>query len=156
MDVSPDSDPAIQMDSPELQGQWGQGASGVTLCALPSYWRATPEERHSVCNGAGPGWLIEHLPWYLRWTRRLADGLWGLDCNEVFDIHDWDFLFMPPTMEGFVESNNRLSDNLGRYVCAMTSNSLLRWARMRNGRRYMVLVREFGHRAYFDRTETAT
>lgn len=149
--MSPDSDPEIQMDSPELQGQWSQSASGITLCALPSYWRATPAERHAICNGAGPAWLLEHLPWYLRWTRRLADGLWGLDCHDAFDIHDWDYMFMPATMTGFVASNNRLSDNLMRLIWSQGSPHLLTWARVRNARRYLVLVREFGHRAFFDR-----
>ena len=41
---------------------WHLGECGATLCALVSYWRATPDERKAVCNGAGPAWLQAWLP----------------------------------------------------------------------------------------------
>ena len=134
-----------------LATAWRQGDCGVTLCALQSYWDAPPDERARVCNGAGTAWVQAWLPKPLRCLQWFANRLWGLDCREAFDIHDWDFLRMPATADGFRESNQRLADNLRRIIESKTKCPPLLWARRRNARRYVYLVSEWGYKAYYDR-----
>jgi len=130
----------------------------VTLAALPSYWRATPEQKAQYCNGAGPAWLQELLPWWLRWLQWLANSLWGLDCTEPFEIHDWDYAFLPPKAHWKVAADERLRANLMRTIHSRPTPTtrrgrLLRWARIHNAGRYLNLVRKYGFKAYFDRPQ---
>ena len=129
----------------------GQPEPVVMLAALPSYWEASEERRREVCNGAGPRWLDRFLPWWLRWLRVFADRLWALDCREAFDIHDWDYVFLEPTLDGKEEADSRLDTNLEMLVCALTRPGWLRDLRLREARRYVWLVREYGYKAFFDR-----
>ena len=124
---------------------------GVLLEALESYWQASQAEREAVCNGAGPTWLQAWLPWWLRWLRLFADRLWALNCREAFDIHDWDYVMLPATVEGKVEADDRLESNLLGLILNSGDNQKLQELRLRQARRYVGLVRKYGFKAYFDR-----
>ena len=121
------------------------------LRALRSYWEASREERARVCNGAGPRWLDRFLPWWLRWLRMFADRLWALNCRQAFDIHDWDYVKLPPTPEAKREADDRLRDNLDSIIRSAWGPRWLTQMRRREARRYVRLVREFGFKAFFDR-----
>ena len=129
-----------------------EAASGkVRLAALSSYWEASEAERRSVCNGAGPRWLDRFLPWWLRWLRVCADRLWALNCREAFDIHDWDYVYLPATLEGKDEADARLEWNLAGHIEAGGGPEWLRSLRRREAERYVRLVREYGFKAFLDR-----
>ena len=141
MTLAADADRAERRDVPGTEG----------LCALRSYWEASPLERARVCNGAGPRWLDRYLPWWLRWVRVFADRLWALECRQAFDIHDWDYAYLPHTPAGKIEADDRLHDNLDSIIRTARAPRWLTALRRREARRYVMLVREFGFKAFFDR-----
>jgi len=55
----------------------------LTLIAEKGYYNLTPERKAVICNGAGAAndWRSSLIP----------NTLWGLDCTEIFDIHDYAY-----------------------------------------------------------------
>ena len=53
------------------------------LIAEPGFHNLTFEEKSKICNGAGAAndWRSALIP----------NTLWGLNCTEVFDIHDYGY-----------------------------------------------------------------
>jgi len=135
---------------------------GVELSALRSFWVASKADRARFCNGAGPEWVLKHardvvalLPFpfgllaYLV-RRYLIDGLLGLDCRIVFDIHDWDYTFLGKVPSLKTLADERLAANLDVWIRSRTRLKWLIPLRLRVARDYGKAVREWGYKAFFD------
>lgn len=125
--------------------------SRTELLALHSYWDASPLERARVCNGAGPRWIDAYLPWWMRLLRIFVNRLWGLNCRQAFDIHDWDYAKLPQTPEAKVEADDRLEFNLRALINAAGGPTWLKNLRRQEAARYVFMVRFLGFKAFFDR-----
>jgi hypothetical protein len=89
----------------------------MTLECSPEYLAASPEVRHQVCNGCGPGgWKFDIIP----------DNLLGLPIHEPCDIHDWDYAF------GSTQADKEAADS--RFLRNMmdTINNYKGWTRILN------------------------
>jgi hypothetical protein len=60
-----------------------QRKSGPGLISSWAYKNITPEEKARICNGAGAAgnWISSIIP----------NTMYGLDCTEAFNIHDYDY-----------------------------------------------------------------
>jgi hypothetical protein len=130
--------------------QW-RNVDGVQLSALKSYWVADVETKLKCVNGAGPDWILHHIPKWMVIGRFFANHMYGLDIEECCNIHDWDYLNEELTEDGRLDSDNRLRENLYRTIRARESGKIFTWLRINNARRYYVLVRAYGSKAYFNR-----
>ncbi|MGZ4994168.1 MAG: hypothetical protein ACXWFG_06830 [Methylobacter sp.] len=60
-----------------------QRKNGPSLISSWGYKNITPEEKALICNGAGAAgkWISSIIP----------NTMYGLDCIEAFNIHDYDY-----------------------------------------------------------------
>jgi hypothetical protein len=60
-----------------------QRKSGPSLISSWGYKNITPAEKALICNGAGAAgqWISSIIP----------NTMYGLDCTEAFNIHDYDY-----------------------------------------------------------------
>jgi hypothetical protein len=60
-----------------------QRSGGVVLISSWGYKNLLPEEKAKICNGAGAAgkWISSIIP----------NTMYGLDCSEAFNIHDYDY-----------------------------------------------------------------
>ncbi|MEE7625440.1 hypothetical protein V3O24_04640 [Methylobacter sp. Wu8] len=61
----------------------GTPSSAPVLISSWGYKNLLPEEKAKICNGAGVAgkWISSIIP----------NTLYGLDCSEAFNIHDYDY-----------------------------------------------------------------
>jgi len=59
------------------------GSGGPSLISSWGYKNLLPEEKALICNGAGAAgkWISSIIP----------NTMYGLDCTEAFNIHDYDY-----------------------------------------------------------------
>lgn len=104
--------------------------NGVSLLAPESFWKATEEERHRVCNGCGSkgfGWLIPD--WFL-----------GINFEPACNIHDWMYSESKTELDKS-EADIVFLNNMMRLVDA--AGGLFRWARVQRAWTYYHAVRDF-------------
>jgi len=60
-----------------------QGSPSPRLISSWGYKNISPEEKARICNGAGAAgkWISSIIP----------NTMYGLDCTEAFNIHDYDY-----------------------------------------------------------------
>jgi len=111
----------------------------VSLRYCEGYDLLTEADKAKICNGAGAAgdWKSKLIP----------NKLWGLDCLEAFNIHDYAY-FVGVDMEDKQMADIQMLVNL-MILIDTTSFFLLRHARRRIAMNYYVAVDEFGDKAFF-------
>ena len=123
---------------------------GVDLEAPASYVNATPLDRSNVCNGVGPAWAFKSTK--LAWLKWLLNRIWGLDCSEIGNIHDWEYHFAEKTEMAKNSADDRFYDNLMEWVHQKSKSRVLLLLRIKRIRKYHYLLKEWGYKAFFDTT----
>jgi hypothetical protein len=110
------------------------------LDAWPGYWRLTAEEKSTICNGAGAAdrWISSFIP----------NTMYGLDCVEVFNIHDYDY-HVGITRDDKDAADLRMLENL--LIMINHKGGLLAWLRRRRAMKYYEAVVTFGDDAFFSK-----
>ena len=108
------------------------------LISRKAYKDLTPERKAEITNGAGAAndWRSKFIP----------NTLWGLDCTEVFNIHDYDYSV------GFTYEHKCLADtNLLLNLVRRINNhkGFLRIARRYRAMTYYDFVADAGEDAFF-------
>jgi len=77
------------------------------LIAEAGFNELTPEEKAKICNGAGASsdWRSALIP----------NTLWGLDCTQVFDLHDYAY-HVGRTYEDKCRADISMLINLIRFI----------------------------------------
>ena len=86
-----------------------KGKKEMKLFALPSFWKATAEEKRAVCNGCGPKrfFLGELVP----------DEWFDVCFTGPCDIHDWGYKYREPfCIESKQVEDRALRNNLVRVI----------------------------------------
>lgn len=118
-----------------MAGQVSPGVDG--LLSTYAYKQLSPQEKSKICNGAGAARQTISI--------FIPNTLWGLDCEECFNIHDYDY------WDGVTESerehrDNRLEKNL--HIRINKAAYLLRFVRKRRAAKYLYFVRKYGGEAF--------
>jgi hypothetical protein len=105
----------------------------------PGYYELTPEKKAKICNGAGAAgdWRSAFIP----------NTIFGLDCTEVFNIHDYAY-FLGVNLEDKYRADRAMLQNL----LILIDNScwpIFRWLRRLRAIDYYTAVVEFGNSAFF-------
>lgn len=92
-------------------------------------------EKSTICNGAGSASGV-----------KVPNTMWGLDCSNAFDIHDYDY------WRGENERHKRSADkrmlfNLATIIA--NRGGLMMWPRMYRATTYFVTVAFFGGKAFW-------
>lgn len=111
----------------------------IDLVAPEGYWELTPEEKASICNGAGSKGGI-----------KVPDTMYGLDMTEVFNIHDYGY-YIGETLE-----DKRLEDRRMLSNCLIMINNAKGWVhrilspfRRRRALKYYEAVYYLGAKAFY-------
>jgi hypothetical protein len=66
-----------------MPGRETSRSSGPSLISSYGYKALLPDEKAQICNGAGAAgkWISSLIP----------NTMYGLDCTEAFNIHDYDY-----------------------------------------------------------------
>lgn len=95
----------------------------------------TPEDKAIICNGAGAKGGI-----------KVPNTMWGLDCREAFDIHDYDY------WRGENERHKRSADKRMQFnmtTIIVNKGGLLMWPRMIRATTYFMAVVWRGKKAFW-------
>ncbi|MGJ0489609.1 hypothetical protein [Methylobacter sp.] len=108
------------------------------LLSDAGYKQLTTEEKARICNGAGAAgrWISSFIP----------NTMYGLDCIEAFDIHDYDY-HVGITRADKDRADRRMLDNL--LILINHAGGLLAWLRRRRAMKYYEAVHQFGDSAFF-------
>lgn len=105
----------------------------------PGYYALTPQQKSKICNGAGAAndWRSRFIP----------NTILGLDCTEVFNIHDYAYHV------GRTETDKERADinmlvNLLRHI-SDKGNRWSRWWANKIAVDYYYIVDEFGRDAFY-------
>lgn len=115
-----------------------QGNGQPRLISSLGYKNILPEEKARICNGAGAAgkWISSFIP----------NTMYGLDCTEAFDIHDYDYEVGVSGADKDRADRNLLSNLL---TLIDHRGGMLRFLRHRRAMKYYEAVREFGDEAFF-------
>lgn len=110
----------------------------IDLIAFNGYCNLNQDDVDLICNGAGAknDWRSKFIP----------NTIYGLDCSEVFNIHDYSYFI------GTTSFDKRLADNLmfsNLMAIINSEGGWLRWFRRRRALKYYEAVYELGHDAFF-------
>lgn len=105
----------------------------------PGYDTLTPEQKSKICNGAGAAgdWRNAFIP----------NTIWGLDCTEVFNIHDYAY-FRGVTLDDKHRADYAMLQNL-LILINDSKFGLIRWLRRLRAIDYYSAVVEFGTDPFF-------
>ncbi len=105
----------------------------------PGYYALTPEQKAKICNGAGAAndWRSQFIP----------NKILGLDCTEVFNIHDYAYS-IGQTDEDKDRADTNMLVNLVRHI-RHKGNTWSRWWAYVLSIGYYFFVDEFGHDAFY-------
>lgn len=103
-----------------------------------AYKNITPEEKAKICNGAGAAgqWISSIIP----------NTMYGLDCTEAFNIHDYDYQ-VGASREDKDRADKNLLDNLLTII--NHRGGWLKPLRHRRALKYYEAVNQFGDAAFF-------
>jgi len=101
----------------------------------PGFYQLGMLEKDSICNGAGSAKGL-----------KVPNTMWGLNCIEAFDIHDYDY------WRGENERHKRSADkrmlfNLATII--VNKGGVMMWPRMYRATTYFVAVAFFGKKAFY-------
>lgn len=120
--------------------------------ATPNYYAATDAQRAKICNGAGAAWMYSLLPAFVRWFLTFAGNrLFGLDCKEAFDLHDWGYHYREKTKAAKQEEDINMLTNL--FTLINEAGGCLQKPRIWLAKLYYKAVAELGYKAFFDVVE---
>ncbi len=106
------------------------------MLARPEYFSLSAEEKAAICNGIGAdSGLTVHFP----------DTIWGLDCKEAGDRHDYDYEI------GGTEEDRAIADAVFLHNCRTLIRKgswWLRWPRERRAVSYYLALRVGGKKYY--------
>lgn len=112
--------------------------SKVSLIAPDGYYKLTPEEKASICNGAGAKGGI-----------KVPNTMYGLDLTEAFNIHDYGYYV------GATNADKRNEDRRMLSNCLIIINSAKGWfnrmlapLRRRRALKYYEAVYYLGKKAF--------
>jgi len=110
----------------------------VWLTTALGFAQLTPEVKARICNGAGAAddWRSKLIP----------NTLWGLDCTQVFDIHDHAYYVGRTAKDKRLADLNML-DNLLRIINA--AGGWLRVVRRYRAMTYYQAVCDYGYDAFW-------
>lgn len=106
----------------------------------------TESAKAEICNGIGAASGL---------TKNLPSTIWGLDCHEAGDIHDYDYAV------GGTAADRRIADQVflhNLYVIIERGWRILAWIRKIRARTYYVTLRLGGwlHFKYLSESEKAS
>jgi len=107
--------------------------------AFKGYSSLTTEQKEGICNGAGAAGV-----WY---SRFIPNTLYGLDCTDVFDIHDYGY-WAGKTLYERDSIDLDLLRNLTIKINAQSNSKILASLRRRRALKYYVAVLYGGKDAY--------
>jgi len=110
----------------------------LELISTDEYKRLTPEMKAKICNGAGAAgqWISSFIP----------NTMWGLDCEEVFNIHDFDY-YSGTSWADKDLADSRMFRNLLRVI--NHRGGLLAFLRRRRALKYYEAVHVAGDEAFW-------
>lgn len=111
-----------------------------------AFLHLTPEAKAEICNGIGAASGL---------TKNLPSTIWGLDCHEAGDIHDYDYHV------GGTAADRRTADLVflhNLYVIIKRGWRILAWIRNIRARTYYVTLRLGGwmHFKFINESEKAS
>ena len=113
-------------------------SSSVILVSSLGYKNLLPDEKARICNGAGAAgkWISSIIP----------NTMYGLDCTEAFNIHDYDY-----EVGVSRDDKNRADRNLLGNLLAIINNrgGWLYFFRHRRAMKYYEAVQLLGDEAFF-------
>lgn len=97
-----------------------------------------PDIKAEICNGAGAAgrWISSLIP----------NTMYGLDCVEAFDIHDYDY-HVGISWDDKDRADRRLFENL--LILINHAGGWLQWLRRRRALKYFEAVHHHGAEAFF-------
>ncbi|UOA08610.1 hypothetical protein [Methylobacter sp. S3L5C] len=103
-----------------------------------AYKNISVEEKALICNGAGAAgyWINCFIP----------NALYGLDCVEAFNIHDYDYEVGVSLADKDRADNNLLTNLL---MLINERGGWLKWLRTNRALKYYQAVNEFGKHAFY-------
>lgn len=110
----------------------------IPLRSLPGFAGLTPVQRRGICNGAGAKGSIL--------SKFIPNTMWGLDCIEAFDRHDYDY-WAGDTEEHKFQADLNLLVNLA--IIIIHGSPLLSLPRLCRAAKYYLAVHYRGHDAYW-------
>ena len=110
----------------------------MNLIAEKGFTDLTPDEKASICNGAGAAndWRSAFIP----------NTLYGLDCTQVFDLHDYAY-YVGKSLEDKTRADISMLINLIRII--NEKGGFLAYPRRYRAMLYYDAVHEFGNDAFF-------
>lgn len=107
----------------------------ITECGYSSL---TPGEKATICNGAGAAgdWRSKLIP----------NTLYGLDCADVFDIHDYGY-YVGISREDKDRIDMCMLINL--FTKINSTGGFLKILRLHRALKYYIAVNELGDEAFF-------
>lgn len=115
-----------------------EGQGSPSLISSWGYKNISPEEKAKICNGAGAAgqWISSIIP----------NTMWGLDCTEAFNIHDYDY-GVGVSLADKDRADRNLMDNLLTLI--NHRGGWLKLLRHRRALKYYEAVNQFGDEAFF-------
>lgn len=110
------------------------------IVAEQGFWKLTPAEKAATTNGAGAEGGI-----------KVPDTMYGLDLNEVFRVHDWEY-GIGKTKEEKDQADRTMLNNLIRVINTAPGwlNKLLAPLRRRRAITYYEAVYYLGGPAFWE------
>lgn len=110
----------------------------IDLESTQGYKDLHPDHKAYICNGAGAAgqWISSLIP----------NTMYGLDCTEVFNIHDYDY-HVGKTSEDKRIADRRMFDNLLTVI--NNKGGWLQALRRRRALKYYEAVKHGGDGAFF-------
>lgn len=114
-------------------------STGPRLISSWAYKNITPTEKAQICNGAGAAgqWISSVIP----------NTLYGLDCTEAFNIHDYDYQ-VGASREDKERADRNLLNNL--LMLINHKGGLLMLPRQWRAMKYYEAVQLLGDEAFFN------
>lgn len=105
----------------------------------PGYYELNEHFKAQICNGAGAAndWRSKFIP----------NSILGLDCTEIFNIHDYAY-FIGKTEEDKNRADINMLINLLTLI-KISGNKWSRWWANKIAIDYYYAVNEFGHDAFY-------